>query len=277
MITDTVASLGAGMASGQRIDILTIAGIALLLMPLLTAAHEVSGHATACFATGGKLAQIGAFYVDCQSPTDAARRIVALAGMAVDALLGAIAWLVWHRLRGDLARLIGWYCWLCLSFSAAGYFLFSGVSGIGDLGPDAGGGIGPLPHPVLIRAAFALGGGVVYFCLVRAGIRGLNVMIGTGAGTLPSRRRIAHGFYAVICGAAVLASLLNPVGVFITLASAGAASIGGKAGLISIGYANRGADAPLPFVIARNWPLIVAGVIATLAFAAILGPTLALA
>ncbi len=262
------------MQPNQRIDLPTIAGIALLAMPLLTMVHEIGGHAAACVAVGGTITRLGAFYVDCDSATLLAKRVVSLAGPGVDALLGLIGFALWPRLKGDLARLLGWYAWLSFAFSASGYFLFSGVSGIGDLGPGTDGGIGPLPQPMVWRAAFTLGGGVAYWLLVRAGIRGLDMMLGQGLDTRPARRAIAHGFYFTLCLAAVLASLPNPVGVFITLASAAAASFGGKAGLIPIGYSAREGPGGMPFAIARNRSLIVCGILASLAFAVVLGPTL---
>lgn len=263
------------MAARLSIDKVTVAGIALLLMPLLTMVHEIGGHAATCLATGGKLVDLGAFYVECQSDSDTARRLVALAGTAVDAALGGVAFMVWrYMLRSDLARLVAWYVWIGLLFSAAGYFLFSGASGIGDLGPDAEGGLGPLPNPLVWRAGFALFGLVAYIHLVRTGIKTLNSMIGQGPGSRAARQTIAHGFYIVLCLAAVLASLPNPVGLFITLASATAASFGGKAGLISIGFATRDDGRAGMFVVERSWVIFVVGLAVSVAFAAVLGPTI---
>jgi hypothetical protein len=263
------------MTTHPRIDLVTVAGLALLLMPLLTMAHEIGGHAAMCLATGGTVTELGAFYAQCSNTGDTARRLVALAGMGADAVLGALAFVVWRKwLSSDLARLCGWYVWLSLTFSAAGYFLFSGVSGMGDLGPGPGGGIGPLPQPLLWRAVFAVGGGLAYWHLARTGMMTLNSMIGQGPETRSARRSAAHGYYAALCLAAVLASLPNPVGLFITLASATAASFGGKAGMISIGYATRESGEARAFVVERSWPLFAAGLAASLAFAAVLGPTL---
>ncbi len=262
------------MDTKQHIDLPTIAGIALLLMPLLTMAHEIGGHVAACVAVGGKLRELGAFYVECDTANNAARRIVALAGMGMDAALALISFQLWRRCKSDLAQLICWFCWLCFAFSAAGYFLFSGVSGIGDLGPGEGGGIGPLPWEWLWRVAFAVAGGIVYWKLVGGGIAALNGMIGQGLETRPARRKIAHGFYFTLCLSAVLASIPNPVGLVITLTSATAASFGGKAGMISIGFSAREGGETLPFTIARNWLLIIAGILASGVFVAVLGPTL---
>lgn len=263
------------MLGRLTVDRITVAGIALLLMPTLTMVHEIGGHAATCMLTGGKLTELGAFYVNCDSESLIARRLVAISGMAMDAALGGVAYLVWRRLlHGDLPRLIGWYVWLSLCFSAAGYFLFSGLSGIGDLGPGEGGGLGPLPYPLVWRAAFTAFGLWAYVHLVKTGIKTLNSMIGQGMKTRQARRTIAHGFYLVLCAAAVVASIPNPVGLFVTLASATAASFGGKAGLISIGYSTRGPGEPQSFEIGRNWVIIAAGVAASAAFALVLGPTI---
>lgn len=257
-----------------RIDRLTIAGLALLLLPLTTMAHEIAGHAATCAATGGSIKALGAFYVQCDSPGDTERRLVALAGVGVDTLLALLFWRIKDGLRHDTARLAAWYCWLCFAFSASGYFLFSGIANIGDLGPSKGGGLATLPQPMLWRAAFALGGGYVYWRMIRAGIRSLTAMIGQGSDTRAARRVIGLTFYLTMCCTAVLIGLLNPLGLFITLASAAAATFGGKSGLISIGFSARGEPAARPFVIARSWLIISAGLAATLAFALILGPTI---
>lgn len=261
--------------TAQKIDRLTIVGLGLLLMPLLTMCHEIGGHAAACVALGHRVMELGAFYVQCDAPRGtAAMRIVAVAGAGVDLLAGALVWLAWERLKSDLARLAGWYIALCLLFDGTGYLLFSGVAGVGDLAPEGDGGLAPLSHPLLWRAGLAMVGFVAYFALVRAGMGRLAAMIGQGPETEGVRRRIAHLFYAVVGAAALLASIPNPVGAFITLASAGAASLGGKAGLISIGFATKPEGAPLPFAIGRNWLVIGAGLVASLAFAVVLGPTL---
>jgi hypothetical protein len=261
------------MDERPNVDWLTVAGLALLLMPLLTMLHEIGGHGAACLASGGRIEELGAFYVDCDDAGDLARRLGAFAGPAIDIVGALIGFAVWRKLRGDLARLAGWYVWLCCAFAAAGYFLFSGVTGIGDLGPQGTAGIGPLPAPWIWRAVFALGGGFAYFLLVKLGMRTLGEMIGQGPATRTARRTIAHGFYAVLCVAAVAASIPNPIGLFITLASATASSFGGNAGLISIGFATRDGEAKA-FRIERSWLLLVTGAAVVLAFALVLGPTL---
>src|SRR3546814_12183550 len=65
-------------------------------------------------------------------------------------------------------------------------------------------------------------------------------------------------------------TLLNPVGLFILLMSAAASSFGGLAGFISIGFAVPKGATETGFAVGRRWPLFVAGLLATLAFALIL-------
>lgn len=266
--------MATSVSAQARIDPVTIAGLALVLMPLLTMLHELGGHAGMCLASGGRLLELGAFYVDCASSDAAARRAVSLAGPGIDALTGLVGFVVWKRLTNDMARLVAWYIWLSTAFSAAGYMLFSGLTGLGDLGAAGNQGIGPLPMPVLWQALIALAGAIGYVCLIRLGIVTLAQMVGSGLKTRTAKRIIAHLFYAVLCVAALLASLPNPVGVFVTLASAVAASFGGKAGLISIGFAPGRRDDAREFRIKRSWALLVAGLAITIGFALILGPTI---
>ncbi|MCB2048975.1 MAG: hypothetical protein KDE32_12235 [Novosphingobium sp.] len=255
------------------VDPLTVCGLALLLMPLLTMWHEQVGHAGTCLATGGQLVATSAFYVDCHSLGAAASRLVSVAGPLADLLGALVAYGIWKRVRGDLARLVWWYVWIDLAFTASGYLLFSGVLGLGDLAPGEEGGLGQLPYPEAIRIGSSLTGGFAYFLIVKLGIATLSQMIGKGPETRKARRTIAHLFYGMVAVAALIASLPNPAGLFITLASAGAANIGGRAGFVSIGYATRPGEAR-GFVVTRSWPIFALGALATAIFAVVLGPTI---
>lgn len=259
----------------QRIDPVTIIGLGLILMPVLTMWHEIGGHASACLLTGGTIRTIGAFYVDCESATLLAKRIVAWAGVSMDSVLAVVAWLLWRRARGGMARLVLWLIAMSKGFVAAGYFFFSGVGGVGDLGPSLSG-IGPMAHPALWRIAIGLLGALVYWRLIVLGIRTLTAMLGDGAATNASRKRIAHVYYATIGCAAVLVGQLNPVGLFITILSAAASSFGGNAGFISIGYAGGRGETVKPFVVQRYWGILAVGIIVTLGFAIVLGPSITL-
>jgi len=116
-------------------------------------------------------------------------------------------------------------------------------------------------------------GGVGYVLITRTAIRTLGAMVGDAPETRLSRRAIAHGYYLAAGLASVLVGLLNPLGLFITLASAAAASFGGLAGLISVGFFVPHGTELKPFSVRRSWPVIVGGSVVAIGFAVVLGPT----
>jgi hypothetical protein len=249
-------------------------GLALLLLPLLTMAHELLGHAVTCVATGHHPSELGAFYIECPDTQGWSQRLVAMAGTSVDVVLAGLAYLAWRRLRGPLPRLAAWTVFTVKGMVAAGYWMFSGVTNLGDWGPDVGGGLGPLPWPWLWRAGLFVVGLVVYIQVVRVAIRMLDAMLGGGGQAARTKRRIAMTVYVVGGVSALLVGLFNPHGMVITLTSAVASSFGGTAGLFNVAY-SRGSDLPAQdFHIARHPLLVVLGVLATVAFAAVLGPTI---
>jgi len=257
-----------------RVDPWTLAGLALLLLPLLTMGHEVAGHALTCVATGHWPSEIGAYYVECPGTGPWARRIVAMAGTGMDVVLAVLALVGWHRARRALPRLALWIVFTVKGMVAAGYWMFSGVSNLGDWGPDVGGGIGPLPWPWLWRAVLFAVGLFVYIAVTRRSIRMLAAMLGGGESAHRLQWRIAMTVYLIGGVSALLVSLVNPLGIVITLISAVASSFGGTAGLFNVAYAKSRAEAPRDFQIGRHPAIVVAGVIMTLAFAIVLGPTL---
>jgi hypothetical protein len=257
----------------SRVDIMTIIGLGMLLMPVLTVWHEIGGHAAFCAAQGGHVRTIGAFYVECEGLSGSPRVLVSCAGVLLNILLAVAAYLAWRRTVTDFVRLTLWLVWVSEAFVAAGYFCFSGVTGFGDLAPGAGDGIGPVPMPMLWRAGELVVGAVTYVLIVRGANRTLAGMIGNGPTTRTARRTIAHGYYATAGLAAVLAGLLNPVGPVITIMSAAASSFGGLAGFISLGFAT-GQGEERRFLIGRSWAVFMTGAAVLVAFATILGPSL---
>ena len=261
------------MVTRQHVDVLTVVGWGLLLMPLLTMWHEIGGHAVACAVQGGHIDTIGAFYVECGGLTGLAKAVVACAGVFVNAVLAWIVYLLWRRARGDQARLVLWLIWVSEAFVAAGYFCFSGATGFGDLGIGAGGELAALPMPLAWRGVELAGGILAYVALVRSAVHAMTTMLGTSPATRHARRRIAHVYYATAGAAAVLTGLLNPMGAVITIMSAVASSFGGLAGFISIGFVVPDGDIEHAFRLERNWFVLIAGALTLVAFAVVLGPS----
>lgn len=256
-----------------EVDRPTMIGWALVLMPLLTMAHEIGGHAAACAAQGGDVAEIGAFYVRCRGLSGAADIAVALAGVVVNVVLAVLAHAAWRRATTDRARLLLWLVWLTQAFVAAGYLAFSGLTGVGDLGLARGGGLAPLGLPRALGLVEAAVGIAAYTLLVTAGIRTLDAMTGGDTAARSARTAITTGYYATAGGAAVVVGLLNPVGLFVTILSAAASTLGGLAGLIPVGRTLRGTPAR-PFAIRRDLRVLALGIALTAAFALVLGPGL---
>ncbi|MEO7277443.1 MAG: hypothetical protein ABIW33_05420 [Sphingomicrobium sp.] len=258
----------------RRVDPITVVGLGMLLMPLLTMWHEIGGHAAFCAVQGGHVQTIGAFYVDCDGLAGAPRVLMSCAGVLVNALLSVIAFIAWRRSRSDRARLVLWLVWVSEAFVAAGYLCFSGVTGFGDLATGtAGQGLGAVPMPIVWRVGEFLLGAAVYALVIIRAIKALATMIGNGPDTRPVRQLIAHGYYATVGAAAVLVGLLNPVGVVVTIMSAAASSFGGLAGMISIGFATRPEPGPKDFVVGRSWLVFALGAATLLTFALVLGPS----
>ena len=259
-----------------HVDAWTVAGLALLLLPVLTMSHELLGHALTCVATGNQPSQLGAYYVECSGDSGWSRRLVAMAGTVVDVLLAGIGFVMWRQARRPLPRLGWWIVFTVKGMVAAGYWMFSGLTNLGDWGPATGGGIGPLPWPWAWRALMFLLGLIAYIGVTRKAIGMMAVMLGGGDGARLTQRTIAMTLYIVGGVAAVLVSLFNPVGIVITLVSAVASSFGGTAGLFNVAYARPRALPPTGFAIDRHPMIVVAGLVMTLAFAAVLGPTISL-
>jgi hypothetical protein len=266
---------GAGQPSADKpsVTLLAVAGLTLLISPLTTIAHELGGHAAACLGLHGKPTELGAYYIECPMPDASARRLVAMAGTGMDLLLFGVFFLLWRAARGDGLKLALWYTFMAKGMTAFGYWCFSGVSGIGDWGPGADGGIGPLPNEYLFRAALLVFGLPGYIGMIMLGRRTLVSMIGGGPDAFAAQRRIAIGFYIVNGVLAVVVGLFNPHGFFITLASAAASTLGGCAGMFNVGY-SRTKPPARAFRVGGSIPLLLAGVFVAGAFAAVLGPTL---
>ena len=262
------------VSARPRVDAWTLLGLALLLLPLLTMAHELLGHALTCIASGHRPSELGAYYVECPGTGSWSRRIVAMAGTGVDAVLATAAYLAWRNMKRPLLRLVLWIVFTLKGMVAAGYLMFSGVTNLGDWGPDVGGGIGPLPWPWVWRCVMFAVGLYVYIKVVRRAIRMMIAMLGGGEQARRTQRQIAMTIYLVGGISAVLVSLFNPLGIVITLTSAIASSFGGTAGLFNVAYFRRCDQPPRDFAVGRHYAIIVAGVLMTLAFAAVLGPTL---
>lgn len=258
----------------------TLIAISALAYVLAVGLHEHFGHATACVLLGSHPGEMGAFYVNCDDTrlSSLGVRLVALAGPVVSLLTGVVSFLIVCRLPTN-ARAGYYFTWLLGSLGfmdAAGYPLFSGISGIGDLGMTRDGVFyGAAPEWVW-RVALTAIGIVSYLLVIKLSVQTIAPHV---AGVGRSRIRCARlcALTSYLTGAAVYLAIgvLNPYGLVIVATSALASSMGGTSGLLWMMQRldpNRAVAGP-GLYFPRSWPWISVAAATTLAYAVILGPT----
>lgn len=171
-----------------------------------------------------------------------------------------------------------YFLWLCGTVNllqGAGYFLFSGVAGIGDWAVFVEG-LGPrLPW----RIFMTLVGAVSYYLAVRYAVAEMGPFIG-GQPDLRRRRASTLMLIPFVVGAALYvgAGWLHPDGSTLLLVSAAASSLGGTSGFAWGPQLLRGDDIPgfggeiVP--IERSWAWVATGGVVTASFVLLLGPGL---
>ncbi len=151
----------------------TLIAISALAYLLETFLQEAIGHGEACLMVGGQFKELGAFYMDCgyEGLGDLAIRFVAVAGPLMSFLTGLVALGVLPRAASPQGR---YFAWLLMSIgfmTAAGYFLFSGISGIGDWGTGPEGALYKLEPQWLWRSLIALLGAYTYWLAIGVSYR----------------------------------------------------------------------------------------------------------
>jgi hypothetical protein len=160
---------------------------------------------------------------------------------------------------------------------ATGYPLFSGVSGVGDLGTADGGALFGASPQWFWRLILAVGGVAAYLVAIRIALARLEPRLsGEGAVRLTVARRAASISYFTGAATYLVIGIFNPYGWTILLLSVLPSSLGGTSGLLwMFHYAPpaRTASGPgLYFARQKGW--IIAGALATVIYALIFARTL---
>jgi hypothetical protein len=262
-------------------DHLTLIAISALAYVLATFLHELLGHGGACVALGSRPTEIGAFYVNCDyaNLSGVGVRLVALAGPVISLLSGVVGLLVLRRLPVPAFR-AKYFTWLLSGLGlmgATGYLLFSGITGIGDFGTSQDGVLYQATPAWAWQAGITLLGLVSYLWVAIILAHAMDRIIGgTGVERIRRARLLALTSYLTGGVVSVLIGLLNPLGIFIVLVSSVASSLGGSSGLLWImQLLKRKTTSPAPLLqITRDWRWIAVGIIVTVLYAVILGPSL---
>src|SRR6187402_1620702 len=97
----------------KRHDLPTMIAIAAIAGVVSTQLHEALGHGGTCLALGGRIAEWGAFYVNCDVPAVAPpmiARLVAAAGSTINLLTALVAFALLRATpeRRPRARFFWW-------------------------------------------------------------------------------------------------------------------------------------------------------------------------
>jgi hypothetical protein len=255
-------------------DALTIASIAIIAYVLASVLHEGLGHAGACLATGGKPIMVSTVAMECSADN----RLVIAGGTLANVAAGAL-FFVLGRMTTRTSSRLKYFLWLSMTvnlFTAAGYFLFSGIGGFGDWAIFIQG----FSPPWAWRTGMAIFGAATYAWAARFSLLELRPLIGSDrkqrficAVRLTRVPYFAGGILACVAGS------LNPQGWMLVALSAGASTFGGTSGLLwTIDWLNRGwiptGSESEPMPILRSWPWIAAACVVALGFIFVLGPGL---
>jgi hypothetical protein len=253
--------------------------VALLAYVIADVLHEGVGHGGACLLVGGRPLVLSTVHFDCDSGAVGAwgERFIAAAGTLVNLCAGALALLTLRRARWTSGA-SAWFLWLFMTVNlleGTGYFLFSGVGGIGDWAAVTQG-LGPA---WVGRAALIALGALTYWLAVVRAVRELGPFLsGTGAERVRSAVHLTVPAYVAGGLLSCLAGLFNPVGMVLVAISAAAASFGGTSGLAWMPQLlHRRSDvstAEPTLVISRAPAWIVGGSVAAAVFVLMLGPGL---
>jgi hypothetical protein len=255
-------------------DAFTVGAIAILAYMLGNMLHEGLGHGGACLVTGGEPLVLSSVHFECSNDT----LLVDAGGTLINLLAGVLFFLLGRLTSSGYPRL-KYFFWIAMTinlYSGTGYFLFSGIGGIGDWAAFIQG----FSHQWLWRIALTILGAVTYYLAARLSLLELRPLIGSdkeeryrSARRLTSIPYFAGGILMCIAGA------FNPKGAILILISAAASTFGGTSGLLwATPWLNRGTVIPYgpprePLPLPKSWPLIVAACVIAIAFIAILGPS----
>jgi len=255
-------------------DPFTVGAIAILAYMLGNVLHEGLGHGGACLLDGARPLVISSVHFECSQES----RLVMAGGTLVNFLAGGVFFLL-GRLTGPRYPRLKYFFWICMTvnlYTATGYFLFSGIGGIGDWG-DFIEGLGPR---WLWREGLTIFGATAYLLAARTSLLELRPLIGSDK-KQRFRRAVRLSAIPYFAGGTLLciAGSLNPKGAILILISAAASTFGGTSALMwTPQMLKSGTLIPTgppaePMPIQRSWPLIVAACAIAIAFIGVLGPS----
>lgn len=205
----------------SRHDKLTIVALAVLGAGLGSLLHEGLGHGVTAWLRGDVVTELTSNHLNSVRED----RLVDAAGTLVNLAAGFLFLFAarWAGRRADL-RYFLWFMAALNLLHGAGYFLFSGVLGLGDWAQVIAG----LPHQGALRAAMAATGALGYVVFLRMIAAELRPFC-------PDRRTyntVGRLPYLAACGFMCIAGAFDPMGLKLFFLSTVPAAFGGLSGLL---------------------------------------------
>jgi hypothetical protein len=259
-------------------DPFTVGAIAILAYMLGNVLHEGLGHGGTCLLAGAKPLVLSSVHFECSVEG----RLVMAGGTLVNFLAGGV-FFVLGRLTGPRHPRLKYFFWISMTvnlYTATGYFLFSGIGGIGDWGAFIEG----LGHQWLWRIGLTIFGAATYLLAARISLLELRPLIGSNKEER-YRRAVRFSMIPYFAGGILMcvAGSLNLKGAVLILISAAASTFGGTSALMWTPQMLKGGTT-IPYgppaeamPIHRSWALIVAACAIAIAFIGVLGPSVRLA
>lgn len=199
----------------------TIASIAVVSMGLAALLHEGLGHGVTAWLRGDVVTELTSNHLSDLKPD----RLVDAGGTIVNLITGAIC-LIASRLAGSRANtryFLSLFAAVNL-LDGAGYFMFSGIAGVGDWNDVIAG----LPHQAAIRIAMSIFGAVLYFACVRL----IGVAFRPYVATRAEYNTVGRLAYFAACIFYSIAGAFDPLGIKLLFLSTIPAAFGGLSGLL---------------------------------------------
>ena len=239
----------------------TIISMAVISSAAATLLHEGLGHGVVAWLRGDVPTELTSNHLSSVTPD----RWVEAGGTLVNLCAGSIA-LIGSRAAGTRANL-RYFLWIFAALNllpGAGYFVFSGLLGLGDWNEVIRG----APHQELLRIVMTIFGSGLYVLVVRQ----LALALTPYCPSRPEYNTVGRVPYYAACLFSCAAGALDPLGFKLFLLSTVPAAFGGSSGLMwADSFLPRTPGGPALTV--RKQPAVwVAALVLGLGYILVLGP-----
>jgi hypothetical protein len=238
----------------------TIVSMAVIASAIATLLHEGLGHGVVAWLRGDGVTELTSNHLSSLRPD----HWVEAGGTLVNLLVGAVA--LWcSRAVGDRADL-RYFLWILAALNllpGAGYFLFSGILGVGDWEAVISG----LPHQAALRIAMSVFGLGLYVLVVRRLAVAIRVFVPDRA----AYNLVGRYAYYAACLFSCAAGALDPLGLQLFFLSTLPAAFGGLSGLMWADSLMPKARAARELVVEGQAAWCVAAVVIGIAYIVVLG------